>query len=84
MGTSHSMECHHQVLKIWEWTIIYKNYLSAALILGKLNKVADREPWSNHVETEWILKWKLLNVALEHSCLKPEIDHILQICRTFR
>ena len=37
MGTSHSMECHHEVLKIWERAIIYKNHLSAAHILGKLN-----------------------------------------------
>ena len=37
MGTSHSMECHHEVLKIWEWAIIHKNYLSAAHIPGKLN-----------------------------------------------
>ena len=22
MGASHSMECHHEVLKIWEWAII--------------------------------------------------------------
>ena len=37
MGTSHSMECHHKVLKIWEWAIIYKNHLSADHIPGKLN-----------------------------------------------
>ena len=37
MGTSHSMECHHEVLKIWEWAIIYKNHLSAPHIPGKLN-----------------------------------------------
>ena len=34
MGISHSMECHHQVLKVWEWTIILKNHLSAAHIPG--------------------------------------------------
>ena len=34
-GTSHSMECHHQGLKIWEWAIIHKNHLSAAHIPGK-------------------------------------------------
>ena len=43
MGTSHSMECHHEVLKIWGWAIIYKNHLSAARIPGKLNIVADME-----------------------------------------
>ena len=37
MGASHSMECHHEVLKIWEWAIIHKNHLSAAHIPGKLN-----------------------------------------------
>ena len=26
METSHSTECHHQVLKIWEWAIIHKNH----------------------------------------------------------
>ena len=29
MGTSHSMKCHHQVLKIWEWAIIHKNHLTS-------------------------------------------------------
>ena len=43
MGTSHSMECHHQVLKIWEWEIIHKNHLSAAHIPGKVKTVADKE-----------------------------------------
>ena len=43
MSTSHSMECHHQVLKIWEWAIIHKNHLSAAHIPGKLNTVTDKE-----------------------------------------
>ena len=37
MGASHSMECHHKVLKISEWAIIHKNHLSAAHIPGKLN-----------------------------------------------
>ena len=41
MGTSHSMECHHQVRKIWEWAIRHKNHLSAAHIQGKLNTIAD-------------------------------------------
>ena len=54
MGTSHSMECHPEVLKIWEWAIIYKNHLSAAHIPGKLNTVADKEFRSNHVDAEWI------------------------------
>ena len=75
MGTSHSMECHHEVLKIWEWEIIYKNYLSAAHIPGKLNTVADKESRSNHVDNEWMLQSKFLNLALEHLCFKPEIDH---------
>ena len=43
MGTSHSMECDHQVLRIWERAIIHKNHLSAAHIPGKLNTVADKE-----------------------------------------
>ena len=74
MGTSHSMECHHEVLKIWEWAIVYKNHLSAAHIPGKLNKVADKESRSNHIDTEWMLQPKFLNLALEHLCFKPEID----------
>ena len=74
MGTSHSMECHHQVLKNWEWTIIHKNHLSAAHVPGKLNTVADKESRSNHVDTEWMLQPKVLNLALEHLSFKPEID----------
>ena len=74
MGTSHSMECHHEVLKIWKWSIIYKNHLSAAHIPGKLNTVGDKESRSNHVDTEWMLESKFLNLALEHLGFKPEID----------
>ena len=51
MAISHSMKCHHQVLTIWEWAIIHKNHLSAAHIPGKTNTVADKESWSNHVDT---------------------------------
>ena len=74
MGISYSMEFHHEVLKIWEWAIIYKNNLSAAHIPGKLNTVAEKESRSNHVDTEWMLQSKFLNLALEHLCFKPEID----------
>ena len=59
--------------KIWEWAIIYKNHLSAAHIPGKLNTVADKEFQSNHVDNEWMLQSKFLNLALEHLCFKPEI-----------
>ena len=68
MGTSHSMECHYEVLKIWEWVIIDKNHLSAAHIPGKLNTVADKVSRSNHIDTEWMLLSKFLNLALEHLC----------------
>ena len=37
MGTSYSMECHHQLLKIQEWTTIHKNHLLAAHIPRMLN-----------------------------------------------
>ena len=74
MGASHSMECHHEVLKIWEWAIIYKNHLSAAHIPGKLNTVIDKESRSNYGGTEWMLKSTFLNLALEHLRFKPEID----------
>ena len=37
------MECHHQVLKIWEQAIIPKNHLSAAYSPEKLNTMADLE-----------------------------------------
>ena len=66
MGISHSMECHHETLKIWEWAIIHKNNRSAAHITGKLNRLADKESRSNHVDTDWMLQSKLLNLALEH------------------
>ena len=39
MGISRSMECHHQVLRIWEWAISHKNHFSAAHTPGKLNTV---------------------------------------------
>ena len=44
MGATHSKEFLEQVLKIWEWAIIHKNHLSAALIPGKLNTVIDKKP----------------------------------------
>ena len=62
MGTSHSMECHQQVLKILEWAISHKNHLSVAHIPGKLNTVTDKESRSNHVDTEWMLIPKILNL----------------------
>ena len=58
MGASHLKECHHQVLKILEWAIIHKNYLSATNISWKLDSVADKESRSNHVDTEWMLQSK--------------------------
>ena len=42
MGTSHLMECHRQVLKLWKWAIIHKNHLSAGHNARKLNAVADK------------------------------------------
>ena len=74
MGTSHLMECHQQVLKIWEREIINKNHLSVAHIPGQLNTLADKESLSNHVDIEWMLQSKFLNLALEHLCFKPEIN----------
>ena len=74
MRTSHSMACHHQILKIWEWAIIHKNCLLAAHIPEKLNTVADKESRSNQVDTKWMLQSKFLNLALEQLCFKPEID----------
>ena len=74
MGTSHSMECDQEALKIWEWAIIHKKLLSAAHIPGKLSTVADKESRSIHVDTEWMIQSKFLNLALEHLCFKLEID----------
>ena len=51
-----------------------QNHLSLAHIPGKLNTVADKESRSNRVDTEWMLQSKVLNLALEHLCFKPEID----------
>ena len=68
------MQCHHKVLKIWQWSIIYKNHLSATHIPGKLNKVADKESRSNYADSQWMLQSKFFNLALEHLCFKPEID----------
>ena len=64
MGTSHLMECHHQVLKIWEWAIIHKKHRSAAHIPGKLNTVADKESRLSRIDTEWMLLSKVLNLTL--------------------
>ena len=68
------MECHHQVLKIWEWASLHKNHLSAAHIPGKLKRVTDKKSPSNHVDTEWMLQSKFLTLPLQHLCFKPEID----------
>ena len=40
----------------------------------EINTVADKESRSNHVDTEWMLQSKALNLVLEHLCFKPEID----------
>ena len=74
MGTSHSTECHHQVLKIWEWAIIHKNPLSVAQIPGKLSTVAFMESQSNHVDIEWMLQSRFFNVTSEHLCFDAEIN----------
>ena len=74
MRTFYSTECHHQVLKTWQWAIIHENHLSAAHIPGKLNTVGDKESRSNHIDSEWMLQSKALNQALEHLCFKPEMD----------
>ena len=42
IGTSHQMESHHQVLNIWEWAIIHKNYLSVAHIPRNLERNLDQ------------------------------------------
>ena len=68
------MECHHQVLKIWKWAIIHKSHISAAHIPGKLNRVVDKESRPNHVDTEWMLQSKFLNLELKYIYFKPEID----------
>ena len=73
MVTAHSKACHYEVLKIWELAIIHKNLLSAAHIPGKLNTVANKEPRSNHADTEWVLQSKILNLTLEYFCFKLEI-----------
>ena len=55
-------------------SIIHKNHLSTAHIPAKLNTVAGKESRSNHVDTEWMLQPKVLNLALKHLSFKPEID----------
>ena len=74
MGISHSVKCRHQVLKIWEWAISHKNNLSAAQIPVKVNTAVGKEYRSNHIDIEWMLQLKFLNLALEHLCFKPGID----------
>ena len=36
------------------------------------NTVADKESQSNHVDTEWMLQPKVMNLALEYLCFKPK------------
>lgn len=74
MGISHSIKCHYQVPKIYEWEISQKNHLSAAHILEKLNTVNDKKSRSSHVDTALMLQSKFLILALEHLFFKPEID----------
>ena len=69
-----SSSSHYEVLRIWEWAIIHKNHLSAAHIPWKLNTVADKEIISNHIDTEWMLQSRFLNLTLEILCFKPEIS----------
>ena len=51
-GTSHSIEWHHQFVKICEWAIIHKNHLPAAHIVRKPNTFADKESRSSYVDAE--------------------------------
>ena len=74
MGISHSIKCHYQVPKIYEWEISQKNHLSAAHILEKLNTVNDKKSRSNHVDAALMLQSMFLILALEYLCFKPEID----------
>ena len=46
--------------------VIHKNHLSAAQTPEKLNTVADNKSRSNHVDTEWMLQSRFLNLALEY------------------
>ena len=52
--------------------IIHWNHFSVAHISEKLNTVAEKN--LDHVDTEWMLRSKFLNLALEYLCFKPEID----------
>ena len=71
MGTSHSMECHHEILT----NLRIDNYFQkSSHISGKTNTVADKESRSNHADTELMLQSNFLNLALEHFYFKPEID----------
>ena len=80
MGISHSIKCHYQVPKIYEWEISKKNHLSAAHILEKLNTVNDKKSRSNHVDTALMLQSMFLILALEHLCFKPEVDFACSQC----
>ena len=73
MEASYSMQRNCQVLNIWKWAIIHKNYLSATHISGKLHPLADKKFRSNHVDTEWMSQSKILDLALDYLCFKPEI-----------
>ena len=43
MGTSHSMDCHYLIVRIWEWAMKSNIQSTAAHITGKQNIIADRE-----------------------------------------
>ena len=72
------MECHHQVLKIWEWASLHKKHLSAAHIPGKLKRVADKKSPSNHVDTEWMLLSKFFQSGIntqfdKYAAFRPDL-----------
>ena len=44
MGSSKSVSCNAIICEIWEWAEKYNIWITAALILGRQNVEADKEP----------------------------------------
>ena len=66
MGTTQSMECHYQILKIWEWAISRKNDLPAAHIPGKLLKGCSQNLLKGDIQFR---KLSTTMIGQERKCL---------------
>ena len=72
MGTTHSMECHHQLLKIREWDIIHKIIFQQLTFQGNQTQLLTRN-LDQIMFILNVLQSKFLNLALEYLFFNLEI-----------